>query len=86
VAAASRVDPPIRHGSIVAVPGCNLIGRFTPDDGYIGVVVPNPTWEPGIRLVSYPGIGEVEVALDKCYNATEEQRKKYFKLVLKHGT
>ena len=77
-----KLDPPIREGSIVTV--------RSPDekfiDGYIGIVVAPHTWQPMSRWVSIPGIGEVETGLDRCYNATEAERKQYFKLVLKHGT
>ena len=77
-----KLNPPIRHGSIVAI---RAIDR-RPIPNYLGIVVKNPTWEPMTRLISIPGIGEVEAPFESCYNVTEAERKLYFKLVLKHGT
>ena len=76
-----KFNPPIRYGSIVAVRSVDN----RPLSGYVGMVVENPAWDPGTRLISIPGIGEVETGLDRCYNATEAERKLYFKQALKHG-
>lgn len=74
--------PPITEGSIITVRSADA--QHLP--GYIGIVLRSTTWEPGTRQISIPGIGKVETALDRCYNATEAERKEYFKAVLKHGT
>lgn len=77
-------DPPIQIGSIVRV----KIAWWW----YIGKVTHENIWEPGGYRISVPGkIGitgkinaMVERSLDLCYNATEEERKLYFKSVLKY--
>ena len=75
-----KLNSPIRVGSIVSIRSSN--SEKIP--GYIGVVIETNVWEPGGRRISIPGIGEVETGLDKCYNATEAERKEYFKNVLKY--
>lgn len=80
MAAASRVDPPIQVDSIVTIKGAGA------HRGYIGIVVWHGTFDPGFRNIQLPGIGTVEAALESCYNATEAERKQYFKLALKYGT
>lgn len=73
-----KSDPPIRVGSIVRV------GKAWWDE--IGIVIKENVWEPGGLLIAIPGLGEVERSLDLCYNATEDERKKYFLEKLKHGS
>ena len=79
-------DPPIHVGSIVRV----KIAWWW----YPGIVVAENIWEPGGGYrVFVPGeigntgkIGKmVETSLELCYNATEAERKIYFKNVLKYG-
>lgn len=77
-------DPAIHVGSIV----CVKIAWWL----YPGIVVKENIWEPGGYLISVPGkIGNtgkigitVERALELCYNATEKERKLYFKNLLKY--
>jgi len=75
-----KLDPPISVGSIVSIQSADSKGI----PGYIGIVVATNVWEPGGRRISIPGIGEVETGLDRCYNATEAERKQYFKNRLKY--
>lgn len=74
-------DPAIRVGSIVSVR--EPMWQHLP--AYVGIVIHDSTYNPGFRKICMPGIGEVETALSKCYNATEAERKIYFKNVLKYG-
>jgi len=75
-----KLHPSISVGSIVSIRSAD--SKNIP--GYIGIVVETNVWEPGGRRIYIPGIGEVETGLDKCYNATEAERKEYFKNVLKY--
>lgn len=78
-------DPPIHVGSIVRV----KIAWWS----YVGIVVAENIWEPGGYRIFVPGeigitgvIGKtVERPLELCYNATEKERKLYFKNVLKYN-
>jgi len=74
-------NSPIKVGSIVSV------RSPTPQHlkGYTGIVTESGVWKPGGMRIRIPGIGKVETALEKCYNATEAERKEYFKEVLKYG-
>lgn len=75
-----KLNLPISVGSIVSIRSAD--SKNIP--GYIGIVIETNVWEPGGRRISIPGIGEVETGLDKCYNATEAERKEYFKNALKY--
>lgn len=78
-------DSPIHVGSIVRV----KIAWWW----YIGIVLEENIWEPGGYRIFVPGeignfgkIGNtVERSSDLCYNTTEDERKIYFKNVLKYG-
>lgn len=70
-------NSPIKVGSIVRVK------KAWWDE--IGIVTHGNIWEPGGYRIAIPGQGTVERSLDLCHNATEAERKKYFKAVLKHG-
>ena len=50
-----------------------------------GTVLRTNVWQPGGLHISLPGSGMIEVPLERCYNATEAERKEYFKEVLKYG-
>ena len=76
-----KFDPPIQIGSIVAVRSPNSQHL----EAYIGVIIHDSTFDPGFRKIMIPGIGEVETSLEACYNATEDERKKYFLEKLTHG-
>jgi hypothetical protein len=73
-----KLSDPIQIGSIV------VVKKAWWDE--VGIVVKTNIWEPGGNLISIPGQGTVERSTDLCYNATEAQRKEYFKQALKHGT
>lgn len=66
-------DPPITVGSIVRV------GTET------GIVLRMNVWNPGGVHIGLPGSGMIQVPLERCYVATEAERKEYFKEILKYG-
>ncbi len=70
-------DPAIKVGSIVRVKRAWW--------NEIGIVVKTNIWKPGGYLIRLPQYGMIERSLDLCHNATEAERKEYFKAVLKYG-
>lgn len=73
-------DPAIRVGSIVTVKSC-----FDGRRRHVGKVLKMNVWDGiGGVEVMLPGNRTIEFSLSRCYNATEAQRREYFKAVLKH--
>ena len=72
---------PIKIGSIVRV----ITGFPVRDTKHIGIVIFDNIWMPGGLKIQIPDNGTVECSVSNCYNATEAERKGYFKAVLKHG-
>ena len=74
-------NSPIKTGSIVSYTDHEKI--------WVGIVVRMNTWNPVGLQVKVPGkfsaFMSVELPLERCYNATEAERKEYFKEVLKYG-
>jgi len=70
---------PIKVGSIVRVKNAWW--------NEIGIVTHANIWNPGGYRIAIPGPvqGTVERSDARCYHATEQEKAKYFKLVLKYG-
>lgn len=71
---AKNSNSPIKVGSIVRV-----------GTEHTGIVLRMNVWQPGGLHISLPGSGMIQVPLERCYIATEAERKEYFKEVLKYG-
>lgn len=75
-------DQPIKTGSIVAI---RHPSTRTGVQCYVGIIVHNSNYDPGLRKILVPGIGVLEAALTNCHNVTGVERKLYFKNVLLYG-
>ena len=71
----------IRVGSIVTLKSTLIDSKMC----HIGKVLRMNIWD-GIRGVEImiPGKHTLKISLERCYNATEKERKTYFKDVLKY--
>lgn len=80
-------DPAIRIGSIVVVHArfSGIESIKPPVVEHIGIVTRENVFNPGGVSVAIPGKGSFDFPTEQCYNATEEQRKKYFLALLEHG-
>lgn len=74
------VDPAIRVGSIVALKSTHIDGEMI----HVVKMLRMNIWDGSGGVVMLPGNGTIEVSLERCYNATEAERKLYFKNILKY--
>ena len=77
---AKNSNLPIKVGSIVGVKVF-----YHPYTVHLGIVTHTNIWNPGGLIIQIPGKGTMECSFERCYNATEAERKEYFWLKLKHG-
>jgi len=83
-------EPAIRIGSIVRVDSLPL-DEGTKPMSFVGAVVEMGMWNPGGVGVKFPAknhppsLSTVEVPLERCYNATKEEKQLYFLRLLEHG-